>query len=408
MGKKLKTLLVVVLGLVLNLASGCATDQSPAQSESHQGTNWVDDVGFTELSREEQAHRLNIDLMSDSPKTIFTAVSTSTKGDVYAVGFNDDSGIVVRYSSDLTRLRVSKERLGYFHDVAVAADGSVYALGYSKTDLVIIRYTAELEEVARVRCGNVQNSRLAVSTNGRVYIAGYHNLSSSSYAIVKYYYADLTEGRQHIRYDVNGSDRYMDIGVAADGTVYVAGGIFHWHYTDTEAPIVIRFDSSLTSVQYQYRGEWGDGHFSHIAVAADGTVFTANANPFPGVISISKFNTELEEVTSVVMQDAQADADLGNIPDGTRKVYGLATGLDGSLYVTGNVQKGEGEASWTDAAVIKLDGDLQELNIVSWGYGLKAVFGDICVAADGTVYAVGEALIAEDGGVVRIHAIIIR
>ena len=300
------------------------------------------------------------------------------------------------------------------HSVAVAGDGSVYVSGETRGALdgvnagSIDAYVRKYDAAGAMQwtrqfgsAGEDYAPSVAVAADGSVYVAGGTNGALSVVpfdAYVRKY--DPAGALQWTRqFGTVDSDYAESVAVAADGSVYVAGqtkGALDGVNAGLDDAFVRKFDAAGAVVWTRQFGTPGDDRTDSVAVAGDGSVYVAGDTT--GVLD----GVNAGDWDAYVRKFDAAGAVQWTRQFGTAgsdHAFSVAAAADGSVYVagqTGGVLDGV-HAGSLDAFVRKYDA----AGAVQWTRQFGTVGYDwaeaAAVAGDGSVYVAGTTDGALDG-----------
>src|SRR5712691_6016269 len=281
--------------------------------------------------------------------------------------------------------------------VAVTPDGSVYlagtthSFGVNSPNIFLVKYDAAGTLVwQRTWPGpdtlGDEAGDVAVAPDGMaVYVTG----ATGGDAVLLKFDSNGTLAWDRTWWGGTGSERGEGVAVAADGSVYVAGGTersFRPASNDPGDLFVVKFDSAGTVVWQKIWGTELDGEDGQgVAVAPDGHIYVAGVGPRPGAVSggADTVLLKLDPSGNLLWQRAYSAGDIVDARGG------VTVGPDNSIYVAGAIT--EPRTFDLDALLVKFTpaGDLAWDR--SWGGGSSGEdASDVVVSADGTtVFLVG-------------------
>ncbi|HWT00802.1 MAG TPA: hypothetical protein VN256_11190 [Pyrinomonadaceae bacterium] len=221
---------------------------------------------------------------------------------------------------------------------------------------------------------------VAVAPDGSIYITGFTNSFGAGQQdafLVKFTPAGTVIWDR--TWGGAGLDAARDVAVAADGSVYVAGDTNSFFANDA---FLLKYAPNGNII---WERDWREGTIEDIsgalgvATGPDGSVYVtglASINQVGQNIFLLKF-TSAGGLVWEKTWGARLDAALG-----------VAVGPDGNIYVTGNTGYGEGNG---DAFVVKFLPNGKARHASTWGGAENESGQAIAVGADGAVYVAGVA-----------------
>ena len=175
------------------------------------------------------------------------------------------------------------------------------------------------------------------------------------------------------------------VAVAADGSVYVAGGTSTFDVGQSDA-FVAKFTADGALVWDLTWGGFGFDTAQDLALGPDGSVyFAGETNSF---VANDAFLVKLSPTGTVLWERDWGTLDRDGFP-GLTSAFGVGTAPDGSVYITGNASD-----IGVDKNVILVKfsaaGDVVWQKIGGPGFGNG---NDVAVAADGEVFVSGSFLV---------------
>lgn len=233
---------------------------------------------------------------------------------------------------------------------------------------------------------------VALAADGSVYVAGSTTVGQQSDMLLrKYSAAGALMWSRTYNGPLSSSDSGRGVGVAADGSVYVAGqtggdqaDVFLRKYSAAGAVIWTKI---YTGVANGYDAGTG------VTVAADGSVYVTGCTQIPGGWYFGLLLQKYSPAGALIWTRTY---------NGTTKSFhfgeGVAAATDGSVYVAGQTDAGvqmtnlflrkysaAGGVLWTKT----YNGMSGGLSALDWGSG-------VAVAADGSVYVAGTSVVMSE------------
>jgi uncharacterized delta-60 repeat protein len=272
-------------------------------------------------------------------------VAVAPDGAVYVTGTTVGVGgdlLLFKFSSDgslLWQLRWGGAAFENGESVAVAADGFVYVVGGTTTfgtgnDLVLLKFTPAGALVSQQTWGPARGDGIAVGPDGNLYLAGTvaDSVGRADIAVLSVSPAG-TLLRQSLFSAGLSVDARGGLGVASDGSVYVAGVLFEaagGGGEDLDALITKFAPAGGLEWSRSWGGRSGDTG-EGVAVAPDGTVlFAGNTNSFGSGID-DAFLVRLEPTGRRIDASLWGGAGIDHAND-------VAVATDGTINTGGSAQ----------------------------------------------------------------------
>jgi hypothetical protein len=277
--------------------------------------------------------------------------------------------------------------------VATAPDDSVYVTGTTLSfgagdrDAFLLKYDATGALVWQrtygtpptipfLRADEFAQGVAAAPDGSAVYIAG--QFGNGSVFLVKF---DPDGGLVWQRTWGDNGNFTNGVAVAADGSVYLTGGSSTYDVGQGDV-FVAKFNADGV---LQWDLTWGGFGFDagrDIAVDATGNVFIAGETS--SFVGNDAFLLKVSSTGAVLWQRDWGTLDGDGFP-GLTAAYGVGTGPDGSIYITGNAFDTGASAN---VILVKFDtnGNVVWQGIGGPGFGSGA---DVAVAADGQLFVTG-------------------
>jgi uncharacterized delta-60 repeat protein len=271
--------------------------------------------------------------------------------------------------------------------VAVAPDGSVYVTGQTlgvQGDVLLLKFTAEGSLVWQRRwdAGMTETgAAVAVATDGSVYVTGGTNsFGGFGHLFVLRFAPDGTLVWQRIRSVATDEAVGTGEGIAvdADGNVYAAGV--------APRPVVGEFDMVLLKLDPQGALVWQRSYSAAevadarggVTVAADGSVYVAG-----GIQEVTRKTAVNDTFIAKFAPDGSLVWDRGYGGNQGDFPGGVATRPDGTVLIGGETASfGAGN---DDAFLLQLDATGKARACNSWGAAGLDHGDDVEVAPDGTI-----------------------
>ena len=268
--------------------------------------------------------------------------------------------------------------------VAAAADGSAYIIGQlSGGKLFLVKFAGDGSVLWERTWGNGGHfaSAVEVAADGSVYVAGgtFNFGAGQADALLLKFTPDglLVWART---WGGASRDDVADMAIGADGGIYLTGETSSFFWNDA---FLVKFAPDGTLLWQRDWGTMGDlnpnGTIAWgVGTAADGSVYiTGTSNTPKGSVMIVKFDAEGALLWERIAGEGFLDA------------FDVAVAADGNVYVTGYAHFDA--APQVDAFVIKLLADGRPKEAVTWGGAVSDVGSAIAVASDGAVLIAGTA-----------------
>jgi hypothetical protein len=189
------------------------------------------------------------------------ALEVDREGNVYVSCGTEEGDLIVKYSSDLEEIYRQETEFGaHFTSMELSDDGNLYMSGLLGTsdsdtyasDAIIARYSTEFDFLAYQTWNGGKNSNyftgLGVAADGSVYVVGeMRDMYPPVYPILRKYNADLSSCSEVVIEPEGYYDRFVDLAIASDGSVYA---VFNSGNRDGDDPVceIIRYTNSLEEV----------------------------------------------------------------------------------------------------------------------------------------------------------------
>jgi uncharacterized delta-60 repeat protein len=287
-------------------------------------------------------------------------------------------------------------------EVAVAPDGSVFVAGTTLSfgagdrDAFLLKYNVDGSLAWQRTYGTAPGDTglradefglgLAVASDGSAYVTG--QFGTGILFLVKFdtngnLLWERTWGENGTI--ANGAD------VGPDGSIYVAGLTSAFGTVQSDA-LLLKFTPAGDLV---WAKTWGGGGFDaarDVAVGADGGIYLAGeTNSFE---ANDAFLVKFDALGNIVWERDWGTVGVNGPTAGLTAAFGVGTGADGSVYITGNAFD---TGASTNIILVKFDaqGNLVWERIGGPGFGAGL---DVAVAADGAVFVTGNVLVDERQG----------
>jgi hypothetical protein len=315
--KHLSFLIVVLLGIL--------TQQDAAQSQVRE--QWAERIFGTQHNED------------DSP----VGVQSDSAGNVYIVGvtYNRHTGAdytIVKYTPEGTLIwsRYYDHNNGEEipSDFILDNQSNLYITGCGSGDFLTIKYDSLGNLLWEARYNGGYSNAIVQDPQGNIYVTGYSGTLISDYVTIKY--NSLGVQQWVVAYSgpgVNSNDRAVDIGIDAQGNIFVTGNSTHGY--DAGHYVTVMYDTQgVRQWVAQFAGP-SDESFPPCGLALDaqGNIYVAGNRSGNGSWAndyiVIKYNP-------AGVQQWYARYDCPE-PVSDERAEGLAVDADGNVVVTGTV-----------------------------------------------------------------------
>jgi VCBS repeat-containing protein len=286
------------------------------------------------------------------------ALATGLDGSIYVAGItygnlegltnqntSPSSGFIINYTIDGS---ISSTRLvaDEVNDIACGLDGSIYAVGVKTKDVFITKYEADGSEAWTRVLGNPGTDYakgVATATDGSIYVAGFlgpepTGFTDSNGPFIAKYYSDGTVDWTKF---LDSNCHINAVAIGLDGSIYLTGGVLgdldNRANPGGRSAFVSKFDSYGSKVWTRLLGSSSEDEATALTIGKDGSIYVSGytGGDFDGQVRVNqgvdafltKFNPDGSKLWTRL---------LGvNYFTGWGRANALTTGLDGSIYVSG-------------------------------------------------------------------------